>query len=77
MDRQAINFKAKGGIEMSEQQSPIGIFPKWAVEEKRAAEIEDAIARFDNAGKEIPLEWYEELYELRLNWVRREIKKQK
>lgn len=52
---------------------PIGLQPKWLISEKRYQDIKSAIERFENAGISVPLEWHEELHELSLYLVRREI----
>ena len=48
---------------------PIGITPRWLLDEERAIEIEQAIARYNEADYPIPIEWIQELNEVyeRLN----------
>ena len=48
---------------------PIGITPRWLLDEERAIEIEQAIARYNEANYSIPFEWIKELNEVyeRLN----------
>lgn len=44
---------------------PIGITPRWLLDEEREAEIWRAITRYIEAGYPIPMEWYQELDEIR------------
>lgn len=48
---------------------PLGITPRWLLDEERAIEIEQAIARYNEADYPIPVEWIQELNEVyeRLN----------
>lgn len=55
--------------------NPIGIKPKWIIAEQRVLEIQAAIKRYEDENLTVPLEWYEEQYELCLYLVRREISK--
>ena len=43
---------------------PIGITPRWLLDEEREIEIQRAITRYTDAGYPIPIEWYEELNEI-------------
>lgn len=43
---------------------PIGITPRWLLDEEREIEIRRAITRYTDAGYPIPIEWYEELNEI-------------
>lgn len=45
-------------------RQPIGITPRFIHEEKRIHDIYDAIQRYLDAKKEIPLKWIEEYNEL-------------
>lgn len=48
---------------------PIGITPRWLLDEERAIEIEQAIKRYNEVNLPIPIEWIQELNEVyeRLN----------
>ena len=39
---------------------PLGLIPKWIRQEERQKEICQAIIRYFNANKKIPIEWIEE-----------------
>ena len=43
---------------------PLGITPRWFLDEEREAEIWRAITRYAEAGYPIPMEWYQELDEI-------------
>ena len=43
---------------------PIGITPRWLLDEEREIEIRRAITRYTIAGYPVPDEWYEELNEI-------------
>lgn len=43
---------------------PLGLTPRWLMDEKRQTEILAAIDRFGEAGKPIPAEWIEEYNEI-------------
>lgn len=43
---------------------PIGITPRWLLDEEREIEIRRAITRYTEAGYPIPIEWYKELNEI-------------
>jgi hypothetical protein len=51
-------------IPESEVKPPLGLTPKYIVEAKRLQEIREAIIRYCEARKEIPMEWVEEYNEL-------------
>lgn len=51
-----------------DKRPPIGLRPRFIVEEKRCAEIQQAIGRYNHFGKDVPLEWLEELAE-RKAWL--------
>lgn len=51
------------------QPPPLGLCPRWVVTEHRIQEIKDAINRYINEDKPVPVEWIEELREL-LVWYR-------
>lgn len=42
---------------------PIGLRPRWYVDEQRAVEIVEAINRYAAMSKPVPLEWVTELRE--------------
>jgi hypothetical protein len=42
---------------------PIGLRPRWLVDEQRASEIVEAINRYAAMSKPVPLEWVTELQE--------------
>lgn len=46
------------------KRPPLGLRPKWIVAEHRKAEIDEAMMRYKNAGKEIPMEWHDEFNEI-------------
>ena len=48
---------------------PLGITPRWLLDEERAIEIEQAITRYSEVDYPIPVEWIQELNEVyeRLN----------
>lgn len=39
---------------------PMGLTPKWVREEERIKEVREAIMRYYNSRKKIPIEWIEE-----------------
>ncbi len=43
---------------------PLGIRPRWVVEEQRLTEIAEGALRYRMAGEIIPMEWLEEAVEL-------------
>lgn len=43
---------------------PIGITPRWLLDEEREIEIREAITRYTEAGYPVPIEWYQELNEI-------------
>lgn len=43
---------------------PIGITPRWLLDEKREIELRQAIERYIEAGYSIPMEWYQEWDEI-------------
>lgn len=43
---------------------PIGLKPKWLIDQQRAMEIILAMSRFVEAGTKIPRAWFEELSDL-------------
>lgn len=45
-------------------KSPLGLVPRYIWEEKRIQDIEEAIDRFKEARKPIPVEWFKEYNEL-------------
>ena len=51
------------------KKPPIGITPRWLLDEERAIEIEQAIMRYNEVDYLIPIEWIQELNEVydRLN----------
>ena len=55
--------------EIDMNKPPIGITPRWLLDEERATEIEEAIVRYNKADYSIPIEWIQELNEVyeRLN----------
>ena len=62
-----VGFMDRKGIDMS--KPPIGITPRWLLDERRKTDIELAIKRYIKASYPIPIEWVEELNEIyeRLN----------
>lgn len=51
---------------MNQIKPPIGIRPRWIIDEKRTREIEAGVKRYLEADFPIPDEWLDELYELRM-----------
>ncbi|MCD8308452.1 MAG: hypothetical protein LUD19_01260 [Clostridia bacterium] len=49
-----------GGIDKEPEKPPLGLRPKFVVDEQRRAEIIAAIQRYGEAGKAIPQEWIDE-----------------
>lgn len=51
------------------KKPPLGITPRWLLDEERAIEIEQAIMRYNEVDYPIPVEWIQELNEVyeRLN----------
>ena len=43
---------------------PLGIIPRMIWLEQRYNDLEDAIKRYIIAGRNVPTEWYKELYEI-------------
>lgn len=43
---------------------PVGLRPKWLIDQQRAMEIILAMSRFVEAGTKIPRDWFEELSDL-------------
>lgn len=43
---------------------PIGITPRWLLDEEREIELRQAIERYIDAGYSIPMEWYQEWNEI-------------
>lgn len=50
---------------------PLGLRPRWIAVGQRAGEIVDAITRYNDAKKEVPKEWRDELAELNV-WLEKE-----
>ena len=48
----------------SYKKPPIGITPRWLLDEEREIEIKEAINRYNEAEYPIPYEWIEELIEI-------------
>jgi len=46
------------------KKPPLGLKPRYLVEEERILEISSAILRYVNCNYEIPIEWVEEYNEL-------------
>jgi hypothetical protein len=51
------------------KKPPLGLRPKWIVDELRLKEIKEAIKRYISEGMEIPIEWVTEYNELAKNSV--------
>ena len=49
---------------MKYEKQPLGIEPKWIWEEKRMKELGNAIVRYLEVGKKIPIEWVVEYNQL-------------
>lgn len=46
------------------KKPPIGITPRWLLDEEREKEIFDAIKRYQDADYSVPIEWIVELNEI-------------
>lgn len=53
------------------EKPPLGLRPRWIATGQRAEEIVAAITRYNDAKKEVPKEWREELAELN-RWLEAE-----
>jgi len=49
---------------MKKRKPPLGLVPKYVQDSNRAIAIVEAMQRYQKAGKPIPLEWAQELYDL-------------
>lgn len=65
LSRPADEFEIDYGVNAVRRKPPLGLKPKWIHESNRIAEIEAAVARYSTGGQEVPLEWAQELSELR------------
>ena len=54
----------KPAIEPKGQRPPLGLKPRWIVDEQRLREVADAINRSRKAGWKVPVEWLDEYDEL-------------
>ena len=45
------------------EKPPLGIVPRYVIDEQRAREIISGILRFIDAGSPVPREWLEELFD--------------
>lgn len=52
---------------------PLGVIPRWLLDEKRLCELSTGIERYVDAGKAIPLEWIYEYNQI----IKRQCKKKK
>ena len=50
--------------ESQKEKPPLGLTPKWIIDEHRMQDIHEAIMRYKEAHKEIPSEWIEEYISL-------------
>lgn len=50
-------------VEGAGAQLPLGVIPRWRHNERRAADILNAMLRYVDAGTPIPREWLDELVE--------------
>ena len=57
-------FIEKYGMYEAVEKPPIGLRPRFIVEEERIREISNAINRYAHESKKIPQEWLDELIEL-------------
>ena len=46
------------------KKPPLGLTPKWIMDEHRMQDIHEAIMRYKQSNKEIPSEWIEEYISL-------------
>jgi ribosomal protein L1 len=46
------------------QKPPLGLRPRWAVDEQRLKEIYEAIQRYLEVSYTVPTEWFEEAVEI-------------
>lgn len=49
------------------EKPPVGVKPKWMLDEERIYELFDAIMRYKKSGAAIPFEWIDELTNLLLD----------
>ena len=49
---------------MENKKPPLGLTPRWLLDEEREIEIYAAIDRYNEAGYPIPIEWIQELTEI-------------
>ena len=49
---------------MENKKPPLGLTPRWLLDEDRVIEIKAAIERYDEVNMPVPIEWYIELQEL-------------
>jgi hypothetical protein len=59
-------LKSKTNFNETVTRPPMGVIPRWLHDEKRARALRDAIKRFLDAPKEIPVELVQEYNELLL-----------
>lgn len=57
-------YKDISPLDIPLPKPPLGLTPRFIIEEKRIFEIVEAISRYINVEKEIPIEWIEEYNEL-------------
>ena len=51
-------------MRMESKKPPLGLTPRWLLDEEREIEIYAAIDRYNEAGYPIPIEWIQELTEI-------------
>ena len=56
------------------QKPPLGLIPRWLIDEQRKADIDAAIDRYKAAGVAIPREWISEYREILHRLLRKEMR---
>ena len=63
--------------EYNTEKPPLGLKPRWQVDEERLADLDAAIDRYREFGKPVPNEWNKEMQEILLRQVKRKFSKKK
>jgi len=61
MQYQKVFFSTEGVRRDTSEKPPIGIIPKGIHDRSRAVDIINAVQRYVQAGKSVPIAWIEEL----------------
>jgi hypothetical protein len=62
--KKSLDDSDRSGTERNIQKPPLGLTPKWIIDEHRMQDIHEAIMRYNQAHKEIPSEWIQEYISL-------------